>query len=71
MTLGFGKKKLPDGTVVIEPETMERKFRFPNDFAASAPGGGIRAVVRRNAEKIAISMDTTRRGGATYSSSES
>jgi len=38
MALGFGKKKrTPDGTVVVQHETMERKFGFPDDVAGSAP----------------------------------
>jgi hypothetical protein len=37
MALGFGKKKTPDGTVVIRHETTERKCGFPDDAAGPAP----------------------------------
>jgi hypothetical protein len=37
MALGFGKRKTPDGTVVIRHETTERKCGFPDDAAGPAP----------------------------------
>ena len=33
MALWFGKKKTPDGTVIIQLETMDRKFGLPGDIA--------------------------------------